>query len=324
MRPIFVRVFVLGFLAFGAGIAYAVSTGPPASRTGAPGFAGKPSEPACNVCHSTNTLNTGGGNVRILGLPTHYVPNQVYPITVQLEHPPRNPPPPDSLNWGFQLQAVQKSSGNAAGTWILGSNFAPDTFKITTPSQVVTNPLRYRRYISHTRNTTSPWRGSLRRGELGPVTWTLNWQAPAGDSGMVYFFAAGNAANGDFAPFPPSDDYIYTTAESLSFGTDVDVPSTPGWVYRNGLQEAYPNPMSACTSLDYTIGKGGLVDIAVFDLQGRRVRTLLHEYRPVGYHALDWNGRDMNGAYVRNGVYFIRMLAPGSKTPFTQKVTFAR
>jgi len=324
MRHILIRASVLGFLAFGAGVAYAVSTGPPASRTNSPAFAGRPSEPNCTVCHTNAAINSGGGRVRLFGIPAHYTPNSVYPITVQLEHPLRVPPPPDSLNWGFQMQACQKNSGNAAGQWILGPNFAPDTFKITTPSQVVTNPLRFRRYISHTRNATNPARGSLRRGENGPVTWTLNWQAPAGDSGMVYFFVAGNAANGDFTSFAPSEDFIYSTYDSTNFGTDVDVPPTAPWVFSNGLQDPYPNPMSACTSVDFTIGKGGLVDIGVFDLQGRRVRTLLHEFRPVGYHALDWNGRGNDGAFVRNGVYFIRMLAPGMKTPATQKVTFAR
>lgn len=322
MRHIIVRLIVLGSLVTGAGLAYAVSTGPPYGRTGAPAFAGKPGESNCTACHSYAAVNSGGGALRILNLPSPYVPGMIYPVTVQLEHT-RDILPPDSLNWGFQMQAVWKNTGSAAGEWLLGTNFAPDTFKIV-QSGGSTNPLRTRRYVEHTRNTTYWWRSSLRRGELGPVTWTLMWKAPAADSGMVYFFAAGNAANGDFTQGSGSDDFIYTTAESIVAGPPVDVPPAPPYHYVTGLDAPYPNPMSGCTAIDFTIAKGGLVDVGVFDLQGRRVRTLLHEFRPVGLHALDWDGRGADGAFVRNGVYFVRLLAPGDPKPVTQKVTMAR
>lgn len=323
MRHFLVRASVLCTLAVGATYAYAVSTGPPAGRTGAPSFAGKPSEPNCTACHTHAPVNSGGGSVRILGVPAHYVPGTTYPITVQLAHV-RDTLPPDSLNWGFQLQAVQKNSGNGAGTWLLGSNFAPDTFKIVQYASGGTNPLRFRRYIEHTRNLTYFHRSSLRRGQTGPVTWTLQWQAPPADSGMIYFFVAGNAANGDFVQSSLSPDFIYTSSESTFVGPPVDVPPAGPYAYVNGLDAPYPNPMSKCTSVDFTLGRGGLVDVGVFDLQGRRVRTLVHEYRPVGLHYLDWDGRGSDGSFVRNGVYFVRLLAPGEKTPITQKVTMSR
>lgn len=327
MRHIIVRAAVLGFLAFGAGVAYAVSAGPPAARTGAPAFGGRPAESNCTLCHTHAPVNSGGGSVRILGVPANWAPNTVYPITVQLEHP-RNPLPPDSLNWGFQLQAAWKNNGTAAGAWLLGANAPPDTF-IIKQTGGSTNPHRFRRYIEHTRRTPDNEHllahySSLRRGELGPVTWTLQWRSPIADSGMVYFFVAGNAANGDWLQSASSADFIYTSSDSSTYGEIVDVPPTGPSAYANGLDAPYPNPMSGCTSIDFTLARGGLVDIGVFDLQGRRVRTLVREYRPVGLHALDWDGRGTDGSFVRNGVYFVRMLAPGEKTPITQKVTMSR
>lgn len=322
MLSILVRISVLASLVAGAGYAFAVSAGAPYGRTGAFAVGGKAAEATCNACHggAGNPPNSGGGYIRILDVPTNYVPGQTYPITVELAHP-RSPLPPDSLNWGFQLQAVQKTNGNSVGTWQFGTNAAPDTFKIV-QSGGTTNPLRHRRYVDQTRNNTAPWRGSLRRGELGPVRWTVNWQAPPADSGLVYFFAAGNATNGSFQP--DVGDFIYTTAESTLSGS-VDVPGVPEpFVYVNGLDAPYPNPMSICTAIDFTLARGGLVDVGIFDLQGRRVRTLLHEYRPVGLHSVDWNGRGDGGAFVRNGVYFIRLTVPGEKRPLVQKVTMSR
>jgi flagellar hook assembly protein FlgD len=47
----------------------------------------------------------------------------------------------------------------------------------------------------------------------------------------------------------------------------------------------------------------------VFDVHGRRVRTLAKSEWPAGYHALDWNGRDAQGRRVSPGIYLYRMEA---------------
>jgi len=51
------------------------------------------------------------------------------------------------------------------------------------------------------------------------------------------------------------------------------------------------------------------VRVAVFDLNGRRVRTLLDEDAPAGLRAVEWNGRDARGALQPAGVYVIRATA---------------
>ncbi len=51
--------------------------------------------------------------------------------------------------------------------------------------------------------------------------------------------------------------------------------------------------------------------IAVFDLTGRRVRTLLDGPQAAGAHVVGWDGRDEKGHRVVSGVYFYRMEAGG-------------
>ena len=81
--------------------------------------------------------------------------------------------------------------------------------------------------------------------------------------------------------------------------------------------------MVKCTGVSFTIAKGGLVDISVYDLQGRKVRTALHEFREAGTHGAYWDGRGDDRQFVKNGVYLIRLSAPDGKRS-SQKLVLAR
>ena len=322
-----VRAVVTAMLLGGVGLAFAFSTGPEPARTGAFAVQNKAAELNCMLCHSANSLgvppglNDASGRLQILDVPAHYVPGQTYALRVHLEHD-WSPMPPDPLRWGFELQAVQASTGDSAGIWILGTNSPPDTFKIT---RSFSGAYKNRRYIEHTRNASNPVdpNGSTHYGELGPIEWHVNWQAPPGDSGKIYFFAAGNSANGDGVSVG-SGDFIFTTAESTTGPSNVAVPAHPAPLdLRTGLDAPYPNPMTKCTGVSFTIARGGLVDISVYDLQGRKVRTALHEFREAGTHGAYWDGRGDDRQFVKNGLYMIRLSAPDGRRS-SQKVVLAR
>jgi endonuclease/exonuclease/phosphatase family metal-dependent hydrolase len=73
-----------------------------------------------------------------------------------------------------------------------------------------------------------------------------------------------------------------------------------------------PNPVIAArATLRFDLARAGRVHVAVYDVRGRHVATLLDEERAAGRHSLGWNGRDAAGKPLGNGVYFARMSAPG-------------
>ena len=51
--------------------------------------------------------------------------------------------------------------------------------------------------------------------------------------------------------------------------------------------------------------------VDLFDVTGRRVRTLAARELPAGASVLPWDGRDDAGASLRRGVYFARLQASG-------------
>jgi hypothetical protein len=80
------------------------------------------------------------------------------------------------------------------------------------------------------------------------------------------------------------------------------------------LAPASPNPFRVTTQFAYTLPRGGAVDLAVFDLQGRRIRSLALGSQGAGSHRVDWDGRDTAGRPVPNGPYFVRLYHDGRTT----------
>lgn len=71
--------------------------------------------------------------------------------------------------------------------------------------------------------------------------------------------------------------------------------------------QSFPNPFNPKTALRYTVPNPGAdVRIEVFDLAGRRIRTLAAGHFEPGEHTTVWDGRDEMGRELPSGVYFCR------------------
>lgn len=73
------------------------------------------------------------------------------------------------------------------------------------------------------------------------------------------------------------------------------------------LSQNFSNPFNPNTNFFYSLPKRGLVSLAVYDLLGRKVRTLLHKDVQAGAHAASWDGRSKDGAAMPSGIYIIRL-----------------
>lgn len=149
----------------------------------------------CTACHTTNAVNSGDGSFAIGGAPAVYTPGQTYPLTITLQDPGQK-------RWGFELVALDDAGANAG---LLASTGA--TVQTSTDAAG-------RIYAKHTNA------GSFSGTANGPVSWTVNWTAPAAGRGTVAFYAAGNAANNNLSN---SGDFIYTAATATGeFGVAPD------------------------------------------------------------------------------------------------------
>lgn len=81
------------------------------------------------------------------------------------------------------------------------------------------------------------------------------------------------------------------------------------------LHPCSPNPFNPQTTIRYSLPESGRIDLAVYDLSGKRIRTLAAgEFVAAGDHAATWNGRDDSGRFAATGVYFFRLDAGGTSS----------
>ena len=82
-----------------------------------------------------------------------------------------------------------------------------------------------------------------------------------------------------------------------------------------GLSQNYPNPFNPTTTIGFSLPSGSQVNLAVFNVLGQQVTTLVDGHLAAGQHEVVWEGTDGNGNSVTSGVYFYRLTtSEGSET----------
>jgi hypothetical protein len=96
------------------------------------------------------------------------------------------------------------------------------------------------------------------------------------------------------------------------FEEDPLVVSRPGGdaaSYSYGIASIFPNPFNPATTIRFTLAEASDVTIAVYDVNGKLVRTLVDRQLSEGEHTAAWDGTDTRGNMVATGGYCARMIA---------------
>jgi hypothetical protein len=76
------------------------------------------------------------------------------------------------------------------------------------------------------------------------------------------------------------------------------------------LHQNVPNPFNPSTKLAFEMGRPGSARLAIYDVSGRLVRTLVDRHLGEGRHEFRWDGRDGQGRGTSAGVYLYRLTTP--------------
>ena len=132
----------------------------------------------------------------------------------------------------------------------------------------------------------------------------INYFDPVSGAHVVYFAFGLEAASGMAS--------TSTRAEALEAffqwaGTPTAVESVPSAQFPGdfNLSPAYPNPFNQSTIIAFSLDRALPVRIAVYDIAGRRVETLMNEKKAAGRYSIRW---DASG--LPSGVYLIRLQTP--------------
>ena len=111
---------------------------------------------------------------------------------------------------------------------------------------------------------------------------------------------------------------FYDIDSTLSVDEDMAGTGSNGFL----LAANVPNPVTTTTEISFTTPRRADVRLAIFDVNGKLVRTLVAESLPAGEHRTEWNGRDENGRRLPSGSYTYR-LSSGS-TVLTRTMILTR
>jgi len=84
-------------------------------------------------------------------------------------------------------------------------------------------------------------------------------------------------------------------------GLEVKEPVNPE---RFSLSQNYPNPFNAMTTINYSLASDNLVEIKLFDVNGRELKTLISQKLPAGNYAIEYDAAQLN-----SGIYFYQIKA---------------
>jgi subtilisin family serine protease len=95
-------------------------------------------------------------------------------------------------------------------------------------------------------------------------------------------------------------------AQTIYYTTPVEelVPIKPF-----GLSQNQPNPFNPSTTIKFSVEQAGHVSLAVYDLSGRLVRTLVDQNYGTGEHAIVWDGRNDAGMQMPSGLYVYKYMS---------------
>ncbi|RMG33624.1 MAG: T9SS C-terminal target domain-containing protein, partial [Methanobacteriota archaeon] len=108
-------------------------------------------------------------------------------------------------------------------------------------------------------------------------------------------------------------DFTFGNLMVTAYITDplvgVEEPLSPATPYTYELMPNFPNPFNPETNITFQVASEGKVTLTIYDVLGRKVRTLLNKSLIPGKYSVIWDGTNEENQPVPSGIYFYRLRA---------------
>lgn len=245
--------------------------------------------------------------------------------------------------------SIEINSASAAAPSAVINEFMADNGSIADPSgqfddwielfNPTASPVRLtNKYLTDKNGTFTKWRFTQSDLSIPPGGRVIVWcdEEPA-QPGIHANFKL--SAGGEFIALTDSDgvtvlDSITFGAQQkdISYGRSPDGSSLWGFMTATPLAAnnsittvrptevlpkefsiaAFPNPFNPTTTIRYSLPQEQLVRLSISDLIGREIWNHTAERMAAGEHAIEWNGRNIQGGSVSSGIYLLRVQAGNS------------
>ena len=144
-------------------------------------------------------------------------------------------------------------------------------------------------------------------GFANTIDYELSAESECIDRGSAFYVWEGNTvltfAEEDYAGSAPDLGAVEYLQPNTLVNNNSQVPE------KFKLFQNYPNPFNPGTAIRYYISEPGFVNIEIFDLLGRLVKTFKREFHSPGSYSVDWKALDVSGHHLPSGIYICRVSA---------------
>jgi len=156
----------------------------------------------------------------------------------------------------------------------------------------------------------------------GELIWSRNYLT---DSGYIDYIAINDKKGFQL----PNNDYVYggtidrqqlypelvllrVDEEGFVSSSDYQIPPADHNLFN------YPNPFNPSTTVTFLIKTDAEIELAIYNLRGQRVKTLVRNHYAKGSHSINWDGTNIDNCSVSSGIYLIKLIIDNS-TVITSK-----
>jgi hypothetical protein len=90
-------------------------------------------------------------------------------------------------------------------------------------------------------------------------------------------------------------------------GVGVEEPEIPQLSPLTTHLSNYPNPFNPSTTIKLELAEAGKIELAIYNIKGQKVKTLLDCTTAPGTYECNWNGKDETGKVVSSGQYVVKL-----------------
>ena len=138
--------------------------------------------------------------------------------------------------------------------------------------------------------------------DAGNGDYTLQPDSPCIDAGTADLDGDGIEDITDYVGLAPD-------MGAFEYGTTASVNDPGELPQKYALHQNYPNPFNPVTTLRYNLPEDGLINITIYDIMGRVVKTLINGSQTAGYKSTQWNSTNNAGQPVSAGLYLYMIQA---------------